>query len=193
MSQPCFTDKLDTSINAGCQNQTVGVERDGVLIARSYINAATLAYDAGSVVVNTFARIGAGLGYNVTENAEMPFKATKIEGERGEYLLKFNSTAGFKILGNSPAKVEQVIQLGNDEYYLILQNKSYTVAEKNKYMLLAPSKGLTTTKAAFSMESQDAFGWTIEMMEKEALLPVAFIWKTDEATTDAIIAALKTA
>jgi hypothetical protein len=40
------------------------------------------------------------------------------------------------------------------------------------------------------MENQDAFGWTIEMMEKEALLPVAFIWKTDEATTDAIIAAL---
>lgn len=193
MELPCFTDKLNAAINSGCQNQTVGVEREGVLIPRSYINSATMAFDAGTVVVNTFTRVGAGLGYKVTENSEMPFKATKIEGERGEYLLKFNSTAGFKILGNSPAKAAQVMQLGNDEYYLILQNKSYKASEKNKYMLLAPSKGLTTTKAAFSMENQDAFGWAIEMMEKEALLPVAFIWKTDEATTDAIITALYTA
>ena len=193
MELPCFTDKLDTAINSGCQNQTVGVERDGVIIARSYIDSATMDFDAGSVVVNTFERVGAGLGYKVTENSEMPFKLTKIEGERGEYLLKFNTTAGFKILGNSPAKAKQVMQFGNDEYYLVLQNKSYTVAEKNKYMLLAPSKGLTTTKAAFSMENQDGFGWAMEMMEKEALLPVAFIWKTDEATTDAIITALYTA
>ena len=191
MAQPCFTDKLSTAINSGCQDQTVGVEREGVLVARSYINKTTLAYDANSVVVNTFALSNAlNKGYKVTENAEMPFKATKVEGERGDYLLKFNSTAGFLITGNSPDKVKQVMQLSNDEYYLILQNKSYTAAEKNKYMLLAPSKGLTTTKAAFSMESQDAFGWAIDMMEKEALLPVAFIWKTDEATTDAIIAAL---
>jgi hypothetical protein len=190
MAQPCFTDKLNSAINSGCQNQTVGVERDGILVARQFINEATLAYDSGSVVINTFALVGADKGYKVTQNAEMPFKAVKIEGERGEYVLKFNSTAGFLILGNSPDKVKQVMQLGNDEYYLILQNKSYTAAEKNKYMLLAPSKGLTTTKAAFAMENQDAFGWTIEMMEKEALLPVAFIWKTDEATTDAIIAAL---
>jgi len=190
MAQPCFTDKLNSAINSGCQNQTVGVERDGVLVARQFIDESTLAYDAGTVVINTFELVGADKGYKVTQNAEMPFKATKIEGERGEYALKFNSTAGFLIMGNSPDKVKQVMQLGNDEYYLILQNKSYTAAEKNKYMLLAPSKGLTTTKAAFAMENQDAFGWTIEMMEKEALLPVAFIWKTDEATTDAIIAAL---
>ena len=190
MAQPCFTDKLNSAINSGCQNQTVGVERDGILVARQFIDESTLAYDAGTVVVNTFELVGVNKGYKVTQNAEMPFKAVKIEGERGEYVLKFNSTAGFLILGNSPDKVKQVMQLGNDEYYLILQNKSYTAAEKNKYMLLAPSKGLTTTKAAFAMENQDAFGWTIEMMEKEALLPVAFIWKTDEATTDAIIAAL---
>jgi hypothetical protein len=190
MAQPCFTDKLNSAINSGCQNQTVGVERDGILVARQFIDESTLAYDAGTVVVNTFELVGADKGYKVTQNAEMPFKAVKIEGERGEYVLKFNSTAGFLILGNSPYKVKQVMQLGNDEYYLILQNKSYTATEKNKYMLLAPSKGLTTTKAAFAMENQDAFGWTIEMMEKEALLPVAFIWKTDEATTDAIIAAI---
>jgi len=190
MAQPCFTDKLNSAINSGCQNQTVGVERDGVLVARQFIDESTLANDAGTVVINTFELVGADKGYKVTENAEMPFKPTKIEGERGEYALKFNSTAGFLIMGNSPDKVKQVMQLGNDEYYLILQNKSYTATEKNKYMLLAPSKGLTTTKAAFSMENQDAFGWTIEMMEKEALLPVAFIWKTDEATTDAIIEAL---
>lgn len=190
MAQPCFTDKLNSAINSGCQNQTVGVERDGVLVARQFINEATLAYDSGTVIINTFDLVGDDKGYKVTQNAEMPFKAVKIEGERGEYVLKFNCTAGFLILGNSPDKVKQVMQLGNDEYYLILQNKSYTATEKNKYMLLAPSKGLTTTKAAFAMENQDAFGWTIEMMEKEALLPVAFIWKTDEATTDAIIAAL---
>lgn len=190
MALPCFTDKLNTAINSGCENQTVGVERDGILVARSYIDETTLTYEAGTIIIDNIALVGSDKGYKVTQNSEMPFKATKVEGERGEYLLKFNTTAGFQILGNTPAKVKQVIQLGNDEYYLILQNKSYSATDKNKYMLLAPSKGLTMSKATFGMESQDAFGWMLELTEKEALLPVAFIWKTNEATTDALIAAL---
>lgn len=190
MALPCFTDKLNSAINSGCENQTVGVERDGILVARSYIDEATLTYEAGTVIIDNIKLAGAPKGYEVTQNSEMPFKATKIEGERGEFLLKFNTTAGFLITGNTPAKVKQVIQLSNDEYYLILQNKSYSATDKNKWMLLAPSKGLTMTKAVFGMENQDAFGWNIELSEKEALLPVAFIWKTDEATSDALVAAL---
>ena len=192
MALPCFTDKLNTAINSGCENQTVGVEKDAIILPVSYVNKATLAYASGTVIANVFALVTPGTGgHYVTQNSEMPFKATKIEGERGEFMLKFNTTFGFTIHGNTPAKVAQVQQLQNDEHFVILKNKNYTAAAKDKYMLLAPSKGMTTTKVAFSMENQDAYGWAIEMIEKEALLPVAFIWAdAGESATDALIALL---
>ena len=192
MTQPCFTDKLSTAINSGCQNQTVGVEKRAIVIPRSLVNNAAIAFDSGTVVINTFGLTTPGTGGEyVTDYGEMPFKATKVDGEKGEYKMKFLSTFGFIIMGNSPDKVKQVMQLQNDEHYVILQNISYSAAEKNKYMLLAPTKGMTTRKAAFSMENQDAYGWAIEMIEDGALLPVSFIWASSgEAATDALIALL---
>lgn len=190
MSQPCFTDKLTTAINSGCQNQTVGVERDAIYVPRTYVDVEAITYEASSVIIDNITLLGASHGYKISENKDMPFKGTKIDGERGEFLMKFATTFQFLILGNSPAKVAQLMQLANDEGFIILQNKSYSAAEKNKYMLLAPSKGLTLKKGSFSMEGQDTFGWAVEMGETDALIPVAFIWKTDEATTDAMVAAL---
>lgn len=190
MDAPCFSDKLNTAINGSCSDQVVGVENEGVIVARSFINKATMAFVAGSLVVDTFALAGADKGYKITQNGDMPFKATKVEGTRGDFIFKFDSTVGFTIHGNSPAISKQVVQLANEQYYLILQNKSYSAADKNKYMLLAPLKGLSMSKASFAMETQDAYGWAVEMMEKESLIPMGFIWKTDEATTDAIIAAI---
>jgi len=192
MAQPCFTDKLNSAINSGCQNQTVGVEKESIIIPRSLVNQASITYSAGTVIINAMGLVTPGTGgHYVTDNGEMPFKATKIEGERGEYMLKFNSTFGFLIMGNSPAIVNQVMQLQNDEHYVIMKSKSYTATDKNKYMLLAPSKGMTTTKESFAMDTADTFGWTIEMIEKEALLPVAFIWAdAGETATDDLIALL---
>lgn len=192
MGAPCISSLLSAGINsAGCDNQVVGVEKTAIIIPRSYVDLDSIAYDSGTVIINTFELAGASTGVALKESAELPFKMTKIEGERGEYNFKFNTTFGFKILGNSPAKVKQVIELTNDDYFVILQAKSYSAADKNKYILLAPTKSLTTTNAAFSMESQDAFGWVITMAEKEAVLPVAFIWLAGgEAATDAAIASL---
>jgi len=190
METPCFSSKLNSAINSACNDQVVGVENEGVIIAKSYINPATLNYVADSVVIDTFALLGADKGYAITQNGDMPFKATKVEGTRGDYIFTFDTTVGFMIHGNSPAIAKQVLQLANEQYYIILQNKGYTVAAQNKWMLLAPNKGLTMSKASFAMETQNAYGWMVEMMEKEALIPMGFIWKTDEATSDAIIAAL---
>ena len=191
MGAPCISTLLSTGINsAGCDNQVVGVEKRAIIIPRSYVDLDSIAYDSGTVIINTFELAGASTGVALFENAEMPFKMTKVDGERGEYNMKFNSTFGFKILGNSPAKVKQVIELCNDSYFVILQAKSYSAADKNKYILLAPTKSLDVTTVAFSMENQDGFGWVITMMEKEAVLPLAFIWDTDETTTDALIASL---
>ena len=191
METPCFSDKLNSAINGVCNDQVVGVENEGIIIARSFIDKSTIAFDSGSLVINTFELAGADKGYKITQNGDMPFKAVKVEGTRGDYIFKFDSTVGFMIHGNSPAISKQVSQLAIEQYYLILQNKGYTAADKNKYMLLAPLKGLSMTKASFAMENQDTYGWNVEMMEKESLIPMGFIWAAGgEAATDALIAAL---
>jgi hypothetical protein len=190
MPAPCISTVLGSPINSACVSQIVGVEKDAILVPASLIDRATLAFDSGTVIVNTFELIS-GNGQKVTVKGDLPYKETVINGTQGEYVQLYESTFAFPILENSPDAAKQLMQLGNDHYVAIVQFKGYTAAKKNKYGIIGLNRGLHFATANLSMESQDAFGWKVELKEMEGLVPIHFLWAAaGETATDAIFAGL---
>lgn len=189
MARPCISTSLGSAIG-GCA-QTVGVEKNAVLLAHSSITKSSITYESGTVIVTALTKTA--VGRKVTVTGDMPYSDTVVNGTMGTYVQLFESTFAFPILENSPAAVKQLMELGNDHYLAVVQFKGYDAAKKNKYGLIGLNKGLFFAAGNFANDTQENFGWRVSLTETEGLVPMCFFWVTDEATTDAWFAGLLTA
>lgn len=190
MPAPCIKTTLSSNLGGGCP-QVVGVEKDATLLAHSSLNRAALTYDAGNPFIVTELTKTA-VGRKVTVEGDMPFSDMAVNGTMGTFVQLFESTFGFPILENSPAAAKQIAELSNDHYLAIVQFKGYDAAKKNKYGIIGLQKGLMFSAGNMANDSQENFGWRVVLTETEGLHPMFFLWKTDEATTDALVAGLLT-
>mgnify|MGYP006989321092 CR=1 FL=1 len=190
MSAPCISTALDSAINGTCTSQTIGIEKEAILIPMSLIDKSTLAYDSGTVIVNTFELLS-GNGVKVTVNGDMPFKEFKIDGSMGDYVQLFETAFGFPILDNSPAASKQIMQLGNDRYVAIVTFVGYEAAKKNKYGIIGLNRGLVFETSATAYDNAENPGTQIMLKETAGRVHLHYLWASaGEAATDAIVAGL---
>jgi hypothetical protein len=190
MPAPCISTVLNTAVNNDCVDQLIGFEKDAVLVPLSVVDKADITFESDTVIMTELTLVGAGKGQKITVVGDLPYSETNISGTQGAFIQLFESTFAFPILENSPAAAKQVMQLGNDHYLAILTLKGYTAAKKNKYMVVGLNRGLHFATGNLANTSQDEAGWRIELKEMEGVVPVHFLWKTDEATTDSLVAGL---
>lgn len=181
---------LNTPINDGCSTQTAGFEQVAVIIPRSIIQMSSITKDTDNALIIKTLTLSGGTGQKVIVKGDIPYKDTKIEGKMGAYVQMFDASVILPITENTPASAKQVMQLANDKYVMVLQALNYDPAKKNKYFILGLTGGLSFQTGNFATDTQDNFGWKVELKEKESAIPAHFFWGTDEAASDAWFTAL---
>jgi hypothetical protein len=96
-------------------------------------------------------------------------------------------------LSISEIPVKNIIDnLANGEFVVILFNKHKGTDGKGKYQVYGYEGGLRQTEGPRDPYSEETDGGWLVKLQEIAPSSGIFIWDTDEATTDAAIASLKT-
>lgn len=179
------SDLLTSSINANCPTTPKGFEPVGYLYNRSEIDFVNSAYDVTTGKITEFLMKSTAKGYPVTIRGLQPYKEVKVTGEMKPYGIMFNAEASITVLGNTPATSVVVNILTKGEFVLVLVQKG--VQDESKYFCLGWESGLIADSATLEPYGDNG-GYIVPMKETMRQAPALFVWKTNLATTDALIA-----
>lgn len=157
----CLTDLLEDPINDGCDAQLVGLESVGYIFPYSNLVKGTV-----TDLVASFTGSGA---VEVYQPFEMRYKP-KSEGEKNEYgLMKYAKTIEVFTAKNSKLTQEQLLQLTNDDWVLVLKDKNA------QYLVFGYERGLTLITSSQELLSTSTHGGILlTFTEKYVNTPMLF-------------------
>lgn len=157
----CLTDLLENPINDGCDAQLVGLESVGYIFPYSNLVKGTV-----TDLVASFTGSGA---VQVYQPFEMRYKP-KSEGEKNEYgLMKYAKTIEVFTAKNSKLTQEQLMQLTNDDWVLVLKDKNA------QYLVFGYERGLTLVTSSQELLSTTTHGGILlTFTEKYVNTPMLF-------------------
>lgn len=158
-----------------CSNPMVkGAKADGLLINRSDINIASVAYDSNDPFLVTALPLKSGkVSYNIVQGGKTPYTGTQQEIVEGTYQNTFTNTVQFVILNQTPTTAGQVFALMNGEFVVVLKNNNGT------NQVFGLENGLHASAMVRELYNDDTLsGWLITMTEEGAIKGNLFISDT---------------
>ena len=183
---------LAQSLIPDCDNpQEPGVNGVAYIINLADIDRDNCTLDSQNPsIIETLALKTGKKAYKVEQLGNQPFTGTNTATEVGTYGNKKTKTVAFAILDHCPDITENVIDvLDRGSFAVIMENNSLGSDGKGKYEIYGYVSGLHLTASNRELYGDADGGWIIEMQSTERKSGM-FIFNTDIATTDAMIAAL---
>lgn len=182
---------ISGAITADCENQIyAGADSVAVIINSSDIEAVTYSNTNGNIVTGITLKESCK-GYQIQQLGNKPFEGSQTEMVDGTYAKKFNNTVNFAVLDNGPAICHDVVDnLANGKFVVIMTNDYRHTNADNKYQVYGIAKGLKANSITREVWGDNESAYVCSFVEEGAPKSGIFFYTTDEATTDAAIAAL---
>ena len=151
-----------------------GAKPDGLIINRADINLAGVTYETDEAFAITALPLKSGkVSYDIVQSGKTPFNGSQQELQEGTYINTFNNTIQFVILNQNGTTAEQIFELMNGEFVVILKDNN------GNYQVFGLEGGLRASAIAREYYSDDALaGWTVTLMEENAIKGSLFISET---------------
>jgi len=160
----------------------------------TYTSATTK--DANSTIVSSFVLKSGCKAYKINQ-LKKAFTDTETSMEVGDNRNTFTNTLAFKIFDQGPKIASVVNGLSSGEFVVILEQKDKSedafeyAAGESKYRVFGLENGLTASEITNNAYDESiGNGWSIKMEETAGSSSAYYLFDTDEATTDALIASL---
>lgn len=186
---------LAQNIAPDCDNPQVrGIEADGLIMNRKDVDFASCVKDStNAAIIKTFVLKSGCKAYDIQQLGATPFTGTQSAFTAGTYRNKFTHDVQFLVPDHSPDVCKNIIDnLANGEFVVILFNKHKGTDGKAKYQVYGYEGGLRQTEGTRDPYSEETDGGHLVKLQEIAPSSGIFIYDTDETTTDAAIASLKT-
>lgn len=178
------TSLLSGAINANCPATPKGFEQDANIYNKAEIE--TLTYDVTTGLCSSIVMKTGKKGYPLTIRGLKPFESFKTNGVQKPFGMQFESEVSLIIIGNTPASSAIVKILTQGEFVLIINQKG--VIDNSRNAIVGLETGLIATGSTLEPYSDNG-GWVVPMKESMKDAAGVFVYNTDRATTDAMIAA----
>lgn len=178
------TSLLSGAINAGCPATPKGFEQDAYIYNKADIESTV--YDVTTGLCSSIIMKSGKKGYPVTVRGLQPFKEFKVNGVQKSFGMQFDADVSIIVLGNTPTASASVNVLTKGEFVLMLTQKG--VSDSSKYPVIGIESGLIANGATLEPYGDNG-GWVVPMKESMREASGLFVWITDLATTNALIAA----
>ena len=130
-------------------------------------------------------------GYRLGQPNVQPFAESQQEMAQGTYFNTFTNTVHFLVTDNDAIIGRLIDTLANGEFVVILRKK--VAVAGYQYIVMGLDTGLKATEMSRDFYDDDTLGaWAITLTEEGAPMSGRYLWKTDLATTEAILASLVT-
>ena len=182
---PLDCNLVQGDLNPCSQKPSMGL--DPIAIIGNKAHVATCTYSTSTNLITALTN-GANTFYEVYAKATKPYDEFKISAEDKKFGKTFKREITLILKGLSPTTAQNVKTLAEGEFVMILKQKGVTTSEK--YIGL----GFETSLTGATFEWNQAEGaWTCVLSEDMLDVPALFVWDTNLATTDALVASLLTA
>lgn len=152
-----------------CSNPLVkGAKPNGLLINRADIDMSAVGYDDEHPFLLEYMPLKAGkTSFNIVQSGKTPYSGTQQELVEGTYQNTFTNTIQFVILKQDAVTAEQIFNLMNGEFVVILENNTNTAqCFAQVYGLEA---GLHASAIVRELYNDDTLsGWLVTMTEENA-------------------------
>lgn len=175
-------DLLDAPIGTCADKTFRGYKQTGVIYNETEIASTTKG--SGDALITDFTMVSGKKGYEVTITGAKPFEGTKSTGEQKKFGMLFNQEVLIHLKGLSPANSVVAQQLSKGSFRLLLPQEGTITSEK--WVAIGWESPLRATNLEWSEEEGC---WVITLNAPMAEMPIEFLWKTNLATTDALVAA----
>lgn len=191
---------IDTNIEPNCQDMAKGFEKSGVIVNRADIDWSTVKYDATYPnIVTDFALLTGKKGYSATQMSAGAFGDTTTKSNAGTYMTTFNNEFHLMIFDASPKAAKIVDELANGEFVFIVQQKQKDLQNTetaykgySAYRIYGLEQGLKMgSDTENTPTSDDGNNWKVVLKEEGSIKSAYYMFKTDYATTQAAVEALK--
>ena len=177
------------AIQANCDNPLVrGMEPDGVIINRGYIDFAKCVFSSDNKnTITTLLLKAKKQGYPVVQLGQTPFTGTQTTLTTGTYHNTFQNQVQIVVLDNGPEVAQDIIDgLANGSFVMILRNLTKGAKGEAEYQVYGYYQGLHATEINNEKYSEDTDGgWLVTMQESAAPKSALFFFDTDSTTTQA--------
>ena len=175
-------DKLGANITACGVNPQRGFDETAYLLD---ISTATITQSG-----NLWIDLSGCTLYSVKVNGLQPFNGTNIKSAQQLAAVLFESQVSFPIVGVNPTNAATVNKLTNGRYAMIFKQKGAN--DNSKYLVVGGETGLKFESSEMTAYD-DSNGFKIMLKESGAINSAQFLYKTNVATTDDLIASLLSA
>ena len=174
---------LQSNLSACSDKPSMGL--DPVALIANKAEIATSPFNTDTMLVTDITMASGKKFYQVIARPNKPYDEFKITAEDKSFGKSFKREITLILKGLTPASVQQVKNLSAGEFVMILKQKGVSTSEKY------PALGFETSLTGATFEWNQAEGaWTCVLSEDMLDVPALFLWKTNLATTDALVAAL---
>ena len=180
----CVT-KLGSPINSGCPTPNRGFKQIAWIGNTEEIETKT--YDVDTAICSDLLMASGKKFYPVEIRTKKPFDATKITGVEKLFGFLFDNETEVIVVGNSPTSSAIVNILSKGLFTMIFEQKG--IEDNSKYPIIGVEVGLSMSAAALEPYG-DKGGWSITLKEEMCESAGMFLWNTNIATTDALVASL---
>lgn len=150
-----------------CSNPAVkGAKPDGLIINRADVDFTSLEIDSEHPFKITAMPLKSGkTAYNIVQSGKTPYTGTQQELQEGTYQNTFTNTVQFVILKQDADTAQQVFDLMNGEFIVILQNNNQSA---NSYaQVFGLEAGLHASAMVRELYNDDTLsGWLVTMTEE---------------------------
>lgn len=191
---PSCESLISQGIEPNCDTQvTRGVEQNAVVLNRSELDMAKVAFAAGKKnVLETLALRAGKKGYPAYVPGTTPFNGIKTSLNVGTYVNTFNNEFPIVILDNGPDVCENLVDgLANGTFVVVFENKHKGVTKDAAFQVFGFYQGLTATSLENDKYSEETEGgWKAVMTEERAPKSGLFLYKSDYETTKVLFDSL---
>ena len=187
---------IDADLVYNCQDNATGFDAYGVAFNKADIDYAGIVYSSSNPCVIEELPLKSGKkGYLVKQNHKGAFSETKTSMNAGTFKNTFNNEVHIKVFDAGPEGARQVTNLANSELVVILPQKqknmrNYSIgAGEACYRIYGLDNGLQATECSNDPSSEDiGNAWAMTLQENGASSAALYLFKTDLATTEALVA-----
>jgi hypothetical protein len=174
---------LQSNLSACSDKPSMGL--DPVALIANKAEIATSLYSTTTMLVTDIDMADGKKFYQIVARPNKPYDEFKVSAEDKSFGKSFKREITLILKGLTPSSVQQIKNLSAGEFVIILKQKG--VSSSEKYPIL----GIETSLTGATFEWNQAEGaWTCVLSEDMLDVPALFLWKTDLATTDALVAGL---
>lgn len=192
---------IKMNIERNCADPlAMGYEKKGIIINRDDVDFGSVKFAEGSTtIIEEIALKGTAKAYEVYQNGSKPFNGTTKTVEVSETLgASVTSAVHIVLPDHSPAIIEGVVDpVLNGEFLFISYNKykgkdaDGNILGNKAFEIHGFYQGLTISEGSRDAYSEETGGgWAFTLTETRAPKAGVFLFKTDYATTEAILDSL---